>query len=121
MTLGAALGWKYNHEPGIETRDGALTAWPDSLGPMPSEQQQRAVVAEYEAHMAATAGEPDEHDVLLQAVKKRLKPKELVAARAELTRHGGTADDSEPRPSFPKRLFRLMFRGIRRPEKAHRS
>lgn len=52
MTLGAALGWKYDNTPGICTVDGVLTAWPDALGPAPDEAAQAAIVAEYEDYLA---------------------------------------------------------------------
>ena len=52
MSLGNALGWKHNHAPGIETRDGVLTSWPVSLGAQPSEAEQAVIVAEFEARQA---------------------------------------------------------------------
>lgn len=53
MTLGAALGWKFDNAPGISTVDGVLTAWPeDSLGPAPTEAEQAAIMAEYGAFLS---------------------------------------------------------------------
>ena len=52
ITLGQALGWKHNHAEGITTRDGVLTEWPVALGTPPTEAEQAAIVAEYEAHQA---------------------------------------------------------------------
>lgn len=53
--IGAILGWKFNHAPGIETRDGVITAWPESLGPVPTPEQIDAWTSEYEAAVAAPA------------------------------------------------------------------
>ena len=47
--LSEVLGWKFNHEPGIRTRDGVLTAWPSSLGDEPTQAQIDQWTAEYEA------------------------------------------------------------------------
>ena len=48
--LGAALGWKFNHEPGICTSDGVLTKWPtDALGPEPDNAAQQTIMNEYDA------------------------------------------------------------------------
>ncbi|MFN4283524.1 MAG: hypothetical protein ACK4NA_12880 [Alphaproteobacteria bacterium] len=49
--IGLVLGWKFNHAPGIETRDGVITAWPDSLGPLPTADQIATWTAEYEARV----------------------------------------------------------------------
>lgn len=45
--LGAVLGWKHNHEPGIRTEDGVITAWPLTLGSMPTQTQIDTWTAEY--------------------------------------------------------------------------
>ena len=45
--LGAVLGWKHHHEPGIETKDGVLTAWPSSLGAFPTQTQLDTWTAEF--------------------------------------------------------------------------
>jgi hypothetical protein len=37
--LGEILGVKFNNAPGICTEDGKITAWPDGLGPKPTNQQ----------------------------------------------------------------------------------
>lgn len=48
--LGEALGWKYNHEPGICTSDGVITEWPQAaLGPEPDSDAQQTIMAEYNA------------------------------------------------------------------------
>lgn len=46
-SLGLVLGWKHNHEPGIRTADGAITAWPASLGETPDQGQIDTWTAEY--------------------------------------------------------------------------
>lgn len=43
----AALGWKHNHEPGIQTLDGVLTEWPSSLGAFPTQTQADTWETEY--------------------------------------------------------------------------
>ena len=53
MTLGAALGWKYDNAPGICTVDGVLTKWPEALGLEPGETEQATIVAEYEDLLAS--------------------------------------------------------------------
>lgn len=45
--LGAVLGWKHNHEPGIRTEDGVITAWPSTLGALPTQTQIDTWTAEY--------------------------------------------------------------------------
>lgn len=52
--LGEALGWKYNHVPGICTRGGELTSWPIvELGVAPDDTAQALAVSQYEAFLAA--------------------------------------------------------------------
>lgn len=45
--IGVAIGWKYNHAPGIETKGGKITAWPDGIGPQPTEAEIAIIVDEY--------------------------------------------------------------------------
>jgi hypothetical protein len=47
-SLGTVLGWKFDHFPGIKTRNGVLTAWPEGLGDPPTQGQITAWTAEYE-------------------------------------------------------------------------
>lgn len=48
--LALALGWKFNHEPGIRTDDGILTQWPESaLGPEPDSAALQTIMGEYNA------------------------------------------------------------------------
>ncbi|MGG7581042.1 hypothetical protein [Rhizobium sp. Nf11,1] len=53
MSLGMALGWKFNNAPGILTVDGVLTGWPEALGDIPTEEEQEEILAEYEAFLSA--------------------------------------------------------------------
>jgi hypothetical protein len=86
--IGAALGWKYNHAPGIRTHGDKITAWPASLGPVPDEAEQAAIMAEYEVHLAQQAKEPSEIDVILEALKDKavLVNGDIDAARERLRR-----------------------------------
>lgn len=51
-TIGAVIGWKFNHQDGMTTVDDVITEFP---GGIPSQEDQDAWTAEYEAHVAATA------------------------------------------------------------------
>jgi len=50
--IGAALGWKHNHTPGICTVEGVITKWPDGLGPKPTASDIIAIQSEYDAATA---------------------------------------------------------------------
>ena len=50
--IGAVIGWKFSHQAGMETKNNKITAFP---GGIPSQSDQDAWTAEYEAHLAATA------------------------------------------------------------------
>jgi len=47
--LGEIVGWKQNNVPGIRTRAGLLTAWPRSLGAVPTNDDLLRWIAEWEA------------------------------------------------------------------------
>lgn len=53
MSIGMVLGWKFNHAPGIRTREGEIIAWPENLGPLPTGEQIAQWTAEYEAHQVS--------------------------------------------------------------------
>ena len=53
--LALALAWKHSNAEGIATRDGVIFEWPDSLGAEPDAAAQATIIAEYDAHVAATA------------------------------------------------------------------
>lgn len=48
--IGEAMGWKYDHKPGIETKDNKLTKWPITLGTKPTKQEVDVIVSEYETY-----------------------------------------------------------------------
>jgi hypothetical protein len=50
--IGLVIGWKFNNQPGMTTVDGEIKEFP---GAIPSQEDQDAWTAEYEAHVAATA------------------------------------------------------------------
>ena len=52
IDIGDIIGWKFNHQPGMCTRAGKITAFP---GGIPSQVDQSAWTAEYEAHVQANA------------------------------------------------------------------
>ena len=46
--IGAVIGWKHNHQPGMSTMDGVITEFP---GGIPSQADQDKWTAEYEAQI----------------------------------------------------------------------
>ena len=51
MNIGQVIGWKFNHQDGMETSDGVITAFPNGI---PTQADQDSWTTEYEAHLAAT-------------------------------------------------------------------
>jgi hypothetical protein len=49
--IGAAIGWKFNHQEGMDTVGGKITKFP---GGIPSDEDQAKWLKEYEDHLAAT-------------------------------------------------------------------
>jgi len=45
INIGTVIGWKFNHQPGMSTIDGKITAFP---GGIPSEEDQSKWSGEYE-------------------------------------------------------------------------
>ena len=45
--LAHAIGWKFNHQSGMTTTNGALTGWPTL--PWPTDAELAHIVAEYDA------------------------------------------------------------------------
>jgi len=43
-TIGEVIGWKFNHQPGMVTRNGVITEFP---GGIPSQADQNTWIAEY--------------------------------------------------------------------------
>ena len=50
--ISAVIGWKFNYQEGMCTRDGVITEFPDGI---PSQADQDAWTAEYEAYVSANA------------------------------------------------------------------
>lgn len=50
--ISEVIGWKFGHQAGMTTVGGVITEFP---GGVPSQEDQDAWTAEYEAHVAATA------------------------------------------------------------------
>jgi len=50
MSIAEVIGWKFNHQEGMSTRDGVITEFP---GGIPSQADQDKWTAEYEAHVSA--------------------------------------------------------------------
>lgn len=59
ISLGAALGWKYNHAEGMTTIDNELADWPNSLGPRPNVGELAQIITEYQAYVASTQYKED--------------------------------------------------------------
>ena len=49
--IGAAIGWKFDHQEGMTTIDGKITEFP---GGVPSDEDQAKWLKEYEDHLAST-------------------------------------------------------------------
>ena len=49
--IGEVIGWKFNHQAGMKTSDGVITAFPAGI---PSQADQDSWTAEYEAHLVST-------------------------------------------------------------------
>ena len=47
-SIGEAIGWKFNHQQGMSTREGVITAFP---GGIPTQAEQDLWTAEYEAYL----------------------------------------------------------------------
>ena len=52
--LADVIGWKFNHEQGMSTVAGKLTAWPLSLGTWPTDAQLATWTGEYDDFIATT-------------------------------------------------------------------
>ena len=46
--IGEVIGWKFNHQSGMSTSDGVITAFP---GGIPTQAEQDLWTAEYEAYL----------------------------------------------------------------------
>ena len=64
--IAEVIGWKFNHQPGMSTRDNVITEFP---GGIPSEADQLKWTAEYKVHIDSTQYQRDrkeEYDKLNQ-------------------------------------------------------
>jgi len=64
--IATVIGWKFNNQSGMSTRDGVITAFPDGI---PSQADQDLWTAEYEAHLVSTEysrNRKEEYDQLNQ-------------------------------------------------------
>jgi hypothetical protein len=52
--IASVIGWKFNHQAGMSTKDGVITAFP---GGIPSQADQDTWTAEYEASLPTKAWE----------------------------------------------------------------
>ena len=50
--IGAVIGWKFNHQSGMATRDGVITEFPNGI---PSQADQDKWTKEYEEYLSANA------------------------------------------------------------------
>jgi len=50
--IGTVIGWKFNHQSGMATRDGVITEFPDGI---PSQSDQDKWTKEYEEYLLANA------------------------------------------------------------------
>ena len=50
--IGAVIGWKFNHQSGMATRDGVITEFPNGI---PSQADQDKWTKEYEEYVSANA------------------------------------------------------------------
>ena len=76
ITIAEVLGWKFNHAPGIRTKDGVLTAFPESIGAMPTDSEIDVYRAEYLDFIQAEINDAP--------IKEQLDANDIRAIRAIL-------------------------------------
>jgi len=52
IPIGLVIGWKFNHQEGMVTRDGVITEFPEGI---PSQADQDKWTKEYEEYVSANA------------------------------------------------------------------
>ena len=52
MSIAQVIGWKFNHQSGMATRDGVITEFPNGI---PSQADQDKWTKEYEEYLSANA------------------------------------------------------------------
>ena len=62
--LAMALGWKFNHQPGMTTSDGSLTGFP---GAWPTDAEQAQIVSDFETYVGSSQAKDDELQVFLES------------------------------------------------------
>ena len=50
MSISQVIGWKFNNQAGMSTKDGVITEFPNGI---PTQADQDLWTSEYEAHLAA--------------------------------------------------------------------
>ena len=68
--LGQAIGWKFNHQEGMQTCNGALAGWPTE--PWPTDDELAQIVTDYEAYRASTQATDDELQRFLDSAAGRV-------------------------------------------------
>lgn len=72
--LGAALGWKYDHEPGISTANGAITEWPTAaLGAMPDGAEQAIILQEYDDYLVVFINSSNAKSTISNAINEDIE------------------------------------------------
>jgi hypothetical protein len=85
-SIAEVIGWKFNSQPGMETRDGVITEFP---GGIPSQADQDAWTAEYEIYKAAM----DEITRLESFISERRKREALLGNAEAIAFIQGVEDD----------------------------
>lgn len=95
MSIAEVIGWKFNHQAGMSTKDGVITEFP---GGIPSQGDQDKWTKEYEAHVTANAYKD-------KRLKEYPKIEELVVAlydtddKAALEKRRSDVKAKYPKPS----------------------
>ena len=62
--LASAIGWKFNHQPGMTTSDGCLTSFP---GVWPTEAEQAQIVTDYQTYVVSNQAKDDDLQAFLDS------------------------------------------------------
>jgi hypothetical protein len=103
LDAGAILSWKYKNAEGISTVDGKITAWPDSLGTKPTNQQINAMGVEYDAYVLAQKN--------AEAAKAAAKAQALVDGLPTWAKLKNKIDEAFPDP-LQNALLTKVFRAF---------
>ncbi len=80
--IGEIIGWKFDHFPGMTTRAGVITEWPEALGPPPTTEQLEGWDSELEIFKIEQASTPSFDDDVILALTGT--PVEQAGAKARL-------------------------------------